>query len=76
MQSIPWREMRDAVMNLAPTEGNARQAIDLLGPWDGRVEVDSLAAAVFLILELEQHFEGLVKIPTTPLRDALLQLGR
>ena len=36
----------------------------------------SLAAAVFLILELEQPFEGLVKIPTTPLRDALLQLGR
>jgi hypothetical protein len=36
----------------------------------------SLAAAVFLILELEQPFEGLIRISTTPLRDALLQLGR
>jgi len=36
----------------------------------------SLAAAVFLILELEQPFEGLVRISTTPLRDALVQLGR
>jgi hypothetical protein len=36
----------------------------------------SLAAAVFLIMELDQPFEGLITISTTPLREALLQLGR
>ena len=36
----------------------------------------SLAAAVFLILELDQPFEGLVRLSSDPLRSALLQLGR
>ena len=36
----------------------------------------SLAAAVFLILELDLPLEGLVRISSDPLRSTLLQLGR
>jgi hypothetical protein len=36
----------------------------------------SVASAVFLILELDRPFEGLLKIPSDPLRGALDQLGR
>jgi hypothetical protein len=36
----------------------------------------SLAAAAFLILELERPFWGWVRISSAPLREALLQLGR
>jgi hypothetical protein len=36
----------------------------------------SVASAVFLILELDRPFEGLLKIPSDPLRGALNQLGR
>ena len=36
----------------------------------------SLAAAVFLILEMDLPLEGLVRISSDPLRGALLQLGR
>lgn len=35
----------------------------------------SMAAAVFLILELEQPFWGLIRMSNAPLREALLQLG-
>jgi penicillin amidase len=53
VQSIPWREMRDAVLSLAPGTAEGRQALDLLGPWDGRVEADSPAAAVFELFVAE-----------------------
>ncbi len=36
----------------------------------------SVATAVLLILELGRPFEGLLKLPGTPLRDALAALGR
>ena len=36
----------------------------------------SLAAAIFLIMTLDLPFEGVVRISSDPLRDALLQLGR
>jgi hypothetical protein len=35
-----------------------------------------LSSALFLILELDQPFNGIIKIPSTPLRDALEQLGK
>ena len=35
-----------------------------------------LAGAVFMILEMEQPYQGVVKIPSTSLRIALDQLGR
>jgi membrane-bound ClpP family serine protease len=36
----------------------------------------SVAGAVFLIVEMDQPFEGVIRIADTPLRDALGQLGR
>jgi hypothetical protein len=36
----------------------------------------SVAAAIFLILELDRSFEGLLQVPATPLRAALALLGR
>lgn len=36
----------------------------------------SVACAVFLIVDLDQPFDGLVKVPSTSLRDALSKLGR
>lgn len=36
----------------------------------------SVAAAIFLILDLDQPFEGLIRISSEPLRDALSQLGQ
>jgi hypothetical protein len=36
----------------------------------------SVAGAIFLILELDQPFEGLIKISDAPLRAALAGLGR
>jgi penicillin amidase len=47
VQSIPWREMRDTVLALAPQNPDAREARDLLAPWAGRIETESPAAAVF-----------------------------
>jgi penicillin amidase len=44
---LPWRELRDTVLAVpAETEG-ARQALALLGSWDGVLGVDSPAAAVY-----------------------------
>ncbi len=36
----------------------------------------SVSGALFLILELDQPFDGLVQIPSAPLRDALARLGK
>ena len=36
----------------------------------------SVAGALFLILELDRPFEGLIQIPSTPLVNALAQLGQ
>jgi hypothetical protein len=36
----------------------------------------SLAGAVFLILELDRPFEGLLRVSVAPLSDAPGQLGR
>ncbi|QDU18262.1 bestrophin-like domain [Urbifossiella limnaea] len=35
-----------------------------------------VSSAVFLILELDQGFGGVIRIPSQPLRDAVLQLGK
>ncbi len=45
--SIPWREIRDVVLALPATSGDARAAIELLSSWDGLVAAGSPAAAVF-----------------------------
>ena len=36
----------------------------------------SVAGAIFLILELDRPFEGLIQISEAPLRDALAHLGQ
>jgi hypothetical protein len=36
----------------------------------------SVAGAIFLILELDRPFQGLHQISSTPLRDALMHLGK
>jgi Protein of unknown function (DUF4239) len=36
----------------------------------------SVATAIFLILELDRPFAGMIRIPSAPVRDALAQLGR
>ena len=36
----------------------------------------SVAGAIFLILELDRSFEGLLQVSGAPLRTALAQLGR
>jgi hypothetical protein len=36
----------------------------------------SVAGAIFLILELDRPFGGLIQVSSAPLRDALVQLGR
>jgi hypothetical protein len=35
----------------------------------------SVSSAIFLILELNRSFEGLLQISSAPLRDALVHLG-
>jgi penicillin amidase len=48
-ESLPWREIRDVVLEaaLASQDSRVRRALDLLRRWDGRVASDSQAAAVF-----------------------------
>src|SRR5262249_34349281 len=36
----------------------------------------TVSSAVFLILELDQPFKGMIQVPSLPLRQALEQLGR
>lgn len=36
----------------------------------------SISGAIFLILELDRSFEGLIQISSVPLRQALAQLGK
>lgn len=45
--SIPWREMRSAVLSVDPLSDASRQAWDILAEWDGEVEAESVGAAVF-----------------------------
>jgi penicillin amidase len=47
LRCIPWEEMRPVVLSLMPAEGDARQALELLRDWNGRLDADSPAAAVF-----------------------------
>jgi hypothetical protein len=36
----------------------------------------SVSSAIFLILELDQSFEGLLQVSSAPLRTTLAQLGQ
>jgi penicillin amidase len=52
-RSLVWDEIRSAVLH-APTENaDVQIAIELLRAWDGRVEIDSPAAAIFEVFVAE-----------------------
>jgi penicillin amidase len=53
VRSKPWEEMRAAVLELDPADGDARQALELLRNWDGHVAADSAAAAVYELFVAE-----------------------
>ncbi|MBY0458614.1 MAG: penicillin acylase family protein, partial [Gemmataceae bacterium] len=52
-QSLPWREVREAVLALTPADPAALDALALLREWDGRVDTESPAAAVFELFVAE-----------------------
>jgi hypothetical protein len=35
-----------------------------------------VSGAILLILDVDQPFDGLIQIPSAPLRDALVRLGK
>ena len=45
--SIPWRELREAVLGVSAKTDEAGQALAMLERWDGRVTADSTEATVF-----------------------------
>jgi len=45
--SIPWRNMREALLSVPMTSPQTKQAITILQDWDGRVALDSVGASVF-----------------------------
>src|SRR5262245_55450118 len=47
LQSIPWREIRDSVLSLNAADHDAQAGLTLLREWDGVVDGESPAAAVF-----------------------------
>src|SRR5262249_24068756 len=46
-QALAWEERRDAVLSAPAADADARQALELLRAWDGRVGADMPAAAVY-----------------------------
>lgn len=53
VRSIPWEELRDIILALAPGDADARDGLELLRAWDGRVDSESPAACVFELLVAE-----------------------
>ncbi len=55
--SIPWRELREIVLAAANKNPAAERAFDILGRWDGRISIDSVAASIFefFLVEMTQR---------------------
>lgn len=53
VRSLPWREMRDALLSAPRDEPRARRALELLAEWDGEMAADSPAATVFALTVAE-----------------------
>ena len=51
--SLPWSEMREAVLSTPAHSPDAQVALDLLEAWDGVVCKDSAAATVFELFSVE-----------------------
>ncbi len=47
LESLPWRRLRQSVMDAPDSDPRTKRAQDLLREWDGKVAADSPAAAVF-----------------------------
>jgi penicillin amidase len=52
-QSLPWREMRGAVLRATGTSPDAQLALQILGDWDGVVAPWSVGATVFELFATE-----------------------
>jgi hypothetical protein len=54
----------------------------LFAPWNTTVVVAffacalSVSGSIFLILELERPFDGMIQVSSAPMRDVLVELGR
>lgn len=53
VRSIPWEEVRDTVLSLTPMTPDAADGLELLEEWDGQVDSESPAAAVFELFMAE-----------------------
>lgn len=51
--SVPWRELRPFVLDLASSDPDVTTALGLLREWDGAVAEDSAAASVFELFVCE-----------------------
>ena len=58
--SLPWRELRDLVLDAPVQSDDSREALALLDGWDGVVAADSPAASVFelFVAEISRHVAG------------------
>jgi penicillin amidase len=55
VRCLPWAEMRDTILSLSPTEPAARDGLALLRDWDGRLDSESPAAAVYVLFACEMY---------------------
>ncbi|MGZ4351634.1 MAG: penicillin acylase family protein, partial [Solirubrobacteraceae bacterium] len=53
VESLPWRQLREILLETPPIDEDAALGLELLRGWDGRVAADSPAAAVFELLVAE-----------------------
>jgi penicillin amidase len=49
-RSIPWEELREAVLTTVPRSEDASLARDLLKAWDGRMSADAVGATVWALV--------------------------
>jgi len=65
-RAVAWDDLRDAVLAAPDKQPDARQALALLRGWDGRVSIDSPAAAVYeLFLSEMEGRAARAKAPRT-----------
>ena len=81
VRSLPWLELRGALLGVEPTSGDARLARELLEDWDGQVAADSVGAAIYeltvaslcrRVVDAKAPRAGHRLLGSTPLPPALL----
>jgi penicillin amidase len=53
LTSLPFRELRSALLSLVPSDPPARRALELLNAWNGELSADSVAASVYALFMAE-----------------------